>query len=109
MNNDLCLVPGAIDQYVPRATFDLLYPGQTPALTIPAQEAFPKAKTIAALPFSKENFDTYSDAMASVHGKSAFKHGGSEWLVTKVTVNVNDECEIFGVPYPHGIYDWAAE
>ncbi|MDW5315030.1 hypothetical protein [Rhizobium sp. PL01] len=35
--NDLCLVPGAIDQYIPRGMFDQLYPGQTPEATMPAE------------------------------------------------------------------------
>jgi hypothetical protein len=35
--NDLCLVPGAIDQYIPRSMFNHLYPGQTPEATMPAE------------------------------------------------------------------------
>ena len=37
VGEELWLVPGAIDQYISRSTFELLYPGEKPAATKPAK------------------------------------------------------------------------
>ncbi len=62
MNNDLCLVPGAIDQYIPRATFELLYPGETPAATMPAKTS--EYRPVTGSSVEGERIDEKSDADA---------------------------------------------
>lgn len=112
MNNDLCLVPGAIDQYIPRAGFERLFPGQEPETTMTVDrqpKSLPSKQLITSFVLSEETQKEYFRARASVDAKQAFTHEGTDWLVVQIVNVGGSEIEIFGVPYPHGIYDWAAE